>query len=207
MSKGDVVMRKGLVILTVIIGLALTGVSSAQMAFGKNMTGGCKMSAGPKGMDKQGEIINSFLLNPMIIQDLGLTPQQIDKLEMLKAERAKEDIDTGAEIAKLQIDIKMMMMKIDFDLNAIQAKIQKVSSLHTNMIMSGLKGFQQAKAVLTPEQKVKLEKLWKSIPPCKCKYKSRMKPGRPPGKSEIDNSEEEASNEPPIMGNAPDPAD
>jgi len=107
------------------------------------------------------KIMTSFFLDPMTGEYLGITDEQTAKLEKIKADHGKKMIDYRAEIQKLRIDMHTLMLDSNIDIAAARALLQKISSIETSMKVEGLSAFNNARSILTADQKAKLEKLWK----------------------------------------------
>lgn len=106
-------------------------------------------------------IITSFFLHPMMIELLDLSEEQLVKLEKMQVSHSKKMIDSRAELAKMRIDLKVLMRDVDMDLSAIESKMQQIANKKVQMKMAALKSFQKAQTVLTAEQKAKLKEFWK----------------------------------------------
>ena len=129
-------------------------------------------------------LMSSFFLMPIIQRRLSLTDAQVDKLEMMKADYQKKMIDRRAQISKVRVDLKMATRKMSMDVNKIQRLIQTISGLETDMKVARYKAFEQAKSVLTADQKTTLQGMWdgkmtsrrmKDIRIKKMKTRSKMK--------------------------------
>lgn len=102
-------------------------------------------------------IMNSFFLNPRMIQELELTDEQVSRLEKMKVTHMKKMIDMKADKQKMMIDLKMMMKETDMNVTGIETLLQKVANKKVQMQVSKLKAYQEAKSVLTVAQKTKVD--------------------------------------------------
>jgi predicted transcriptional regulator len=128
-------------------------------------------------LDPERMLMKSFFLIPPVVEALGLTNEQIAKLEKLRDDNAKKIIDMQADISKNSIDLTSLMKGPNLNISAIQVLMQKIADKKVQMQIAKLKAFEQAKSVLTAEQKAKLDKMRKDgrpqgPPPMKKNMKS-----------------------------------
>ncbi|MCE1246920.1 MAG: periplasmic heavy metal sensor [Firmicutes bacterium] len=136
---------------------------------------------GPKGPDMMKmKIMESFFLDPMTSEYLGITDEQTAKLEKMKADHGKKMIDLKSEAGKLMIDMHSIMDSTNIDTSAARTILQKLAGIETAVKIEGLTAFNGARSVLTAEQKTKLEKLWKGK--VKPDHGKKMMKDRPEGK-------------------------
>jgi len=130
---------------------------------GRSMNDPIKMQRHTMRMHKRikSHIAGSFFLLPMIQKELNLNDKQVEKLEKMRADYAKKMIDKRADIAKARVDMSLLMSKFNQDIPSIERIMQKISNMQVSMRVDRLKAFEQAKSVLTPDQKTKLEQFWK----------------------------------------------
>jgi Spy/CpxP family protein refolding chaperone len=114
-----------------------------------------------QGMGQRHAIAGSFFLNPMAVKQLNLDKTQVDKLENMKADHKKKMIDAMANIQKMNVDLKLLMRGVDINIPAVQTKLQQIADAKVKMKVAHLQAFESARAVLNPEQKKKLEEIWK----------------------------------------------
>lgn len=106
------------------------------------------------------QLMNSYFLLPVLQKKLNLTDAQIDKLEQMKADNQKKMIDKRAEVQKLNVDLRMAMRNMNMDMAKVEGIVRKISGIQTDMKLTRLKSFEQAKSVLTAEQKATLQDMW-----------------------------------------------
>jgi hypothetical protein len=122
-----------------------------QMGHGMGMCSGM-MGCG----DKMGCCKNEFFL--CCKDKLELTDKQLQDLEVIKMDFMKGRFKTEADLKIAQLELKSLMDKEDAPLKDIEAKMNAVAKLETEMKLSHIKAFRQAKALLTPEQMEKIKK-------------------------------------------------
>jgi hypothetical protein len=90
-------------------------------------------------------------------QELGLTPEQLQKLQELRTTFDKEAIARAAAIRAAEIDLKGLLEKDQWDLTAIEAKVQQLATLRGDLRFARIKTLAAGQALLTPEQLQKLK--------------------------------------------------
>lgn len=91
--------------------------------------------------------------------ELELTDAQIDKIEAMQTEFAKERIDLNAELKKAQIDLRELMRADNPDEMAVSSAIDKTTRLKADLAKMRFRHHQQVKGVLTAEQLDKLKEM------------------------------------------------
>jgi len=107
-------------------------------------------------------------LLPLILahgQELGLTPEQLQKLQELRTTFDKEAVARAAAIRAAEADLKGLLEKDQWDLPAIEAKAKQISNLQGDLRFAGIKTYAAGEALLTPEQLQKLEAIGQWTPP------------------------------------------
>ncbi len=104
---------------------------------------------------------------------LGLTDEQVEKLQALKLECKKVKTLDGAQIKVACMDLKAMMAPEKFDLEKAKAQLKKKMDLVTGKKIKQMELYQKAIAVLTPEQLKKMKtitcpKSGSPVPPKDC---------------------------------------
>jgi hypothetical protein len=91
--------------------------------------------------------------------ELGLTPDQVSRLEALRTAFARESIKRDADIRVGEMDLATLLEQEPLDMGKVEAKLQEVSKLRTDLQIGRLRTLEQGRAVLTPEQRTKLKAL------------------------------------------------
>ena len=91
--------------------------------------------------------------------ELGLTDQQIDKLEELGYQHQKEMIGKQAAVKEAKLEMKELMRKDNVDEKAAMAKQEKVLQAKADIARAMLKHKLAARKVLTEEQFDKWKKM------------------------------------------------
>jgi Spy/CpxP family protein refolding chaperone len=112
-------------------------------------------------------------------QELGLTPDQIQKLQELRVSFAKEAIRRSADIRAAEIDLNVLLEKDRWDLAAIEAQVKQIAAMQGDLRFARIKTLAAGRALLTPEQLQKLMAIGHWTPPAG--GPGRMGPGQPYG--------------------------
>jgi Spy/CpxP family protein refolding chaperone len=98
-------------------------------------------------------------------QELGLTPGQLQELQALRTAFEKEAAPRGAAIRAAEADLNALLAKGQWDLPAIEAKVQHLATLQGDLRVATIKTLAAGRALLTPEQLQKLEAIGQWTPP------------------------------------------
>jgi len=128
-----------------------------QMGGGMGMRGGMGMCGGMMGCGEgMGCCQKGFFLG--LKDELELTDKQVQDLQSIKMDFMKGKFRTEADLKIAQMEMKGLMQDDNSNLKDIEAKMNAVAKLRTDMKLSHIKALRQAKALLTPEQREKLKK-------------------------------------------------
>ena len=128
-------------------GMRGCGKMGAGMGMCGEMMGGC----GGGGCSKMG-----FFL--CCKKELELTDKQVTDLKSIKMNFQKGKIRTEADLKIAELELKSLMHDDDASIKDIEAKMKAAAKLKTDMKLSHIKAFREAKALLTPEQMEKMKK-------------------------------------------------
>jgi Spy/CpxP family protein refolding chaperone len=145
------------------------------------------MGAGPPGTRQarpsvfadEGPLITIILSHG---QELGLTPEQSQKLQELRTTFEQEAVARGADIRAAEADLNALLAKDQWDLPAIQAKVQQLATQQGDLRFARLKTLAAGRALLTPEQLQKLKTIaqW-TRPPGRPERMGPSQPSAPSG--------------------------
>lgn len=88
--------------------------------------------------------------------ELGLTPDQVTRLEALRDEFSREAIKREADIRVAEMDLARLLEQEMLDISKVEAKMHEVARLRTDLRVARLRTIEQGKAVLTADQRGKL---------------------------------------------------
>jgi Spy/CpxP family protein refolding chaperone len=89
--------------------------------------------------------------------ELGLSPDQVSRLETLRGDFTREAIRRGADIRIAELDVNSLLEQDPVDLGKVEAKVREVAQLRADLRIARLRAIEQGKAVLTPEQRTRLQ--------------------------------------------------
>ncbi|OGF13590.1 MAG: hypothetical protein A2W00_07805 [Candidatus Eisenbacteria bacterium RBG_16_71_46] len=102
---------------------------------------------------------------PRMMAQLELTAQQREKITQLRDAQQRKGIQARADMQLASLDLHKLMRADKPDQRAINAQIDRVSSLRAAMQKSHVAAMLSMRAVLTDEQRAKLSQLREQGPP------------------------------------------
>lgn len=90
---------------------------------------------------------------------VGLDEKQQRALDAIKINVAKSLIRKTAEARIARIDLREALSGENVDMKAVEQKVQAVALLHAEMELAVIRGIEEAKALLTAQQKTRLKEL------------------------------------------------
>ena len=105
---------------------------------------------------EQQPVISLLLRNR---EKLGLSDDQVKKLEQLRSDFEKETIRNEADIRVAEIDLNNLLQSQSADLAKIEAKIRETERLRADLRIARIRAIEKGKALLTAEQRKKLQEL------------------------------------------------
>jgi Spy/CpxP family protein refolding chaperone len=93
---------------------------------------------------------------PAIMKTLGLTPEQVGKLEDIFAKNRRSFVDLKADVEKLQIDVEELFVKKDSDPKKVSAAVDALEQSRLRLRKAATLMMLDMKGVLTDAQ-------WQSI--------------------------------------------
>lgn len=124
--------------------------------------GGCQHAKDKGGLEAKFCAKAHFLMKNQ--EELGLSDDQIAKINGIKLNNKKDLIKRNAEIEILALDIKSALYAETVDTKAVNALIDKKYDLKKENTKVLVGAYAALKEILTKEQKEKMKDLWK-----KCK--------------------------------------
>jgi len=107
-------------------------------------------------VQEQRALISLMLRNR---EKLGLSDDQVKKLEQLRSDFEKETIRNEADIRVAEIDLNNLLQAASADLPKIEGKIREIERLRADLRIARLRAIEKGKALLTVEQGRKLQEL------------------------------------------------
>lgn len=91
--------------------------------------------------------------------ELGLSPEQVQGLERLRADFQREAIRRGADLRVAEMELETLLDADSADLGQVEAKLREIERLRADLRLARVRAIEQGKARLTPEQRAKLRTL------------------------------------------------
>jgi Spy/CpxP family protein refolding chaperone len=92
-------------------------------------------------------------------EQLALTHDQAARLETLRQEFTRESIRRDADLRIAEMDLAALLEQAPADLGKIETKIRELEKLRADLRIARIRTIEQGRAVLTPEQRTKLQAL------------------------------------------------
>ncbi len=92
-------------------------------------------------------------------QELGLSPDQENRLRDLRTEFSKEWVRRNADIRVAEIELDSLLAQDKWDLAKIEPKVKQIASLQGDLRLARIKTLAAARDVLTPDQLQKLKQV------------------------------------------------
>jgi Spy/CpxP family protein refolding chaperone len=121
------------------------------------------------------------ILRPEIQKELAITPEQRQKLEDIRFNEEKESIQHHAALQVHRLELSRLTETENPDRVAIDKKIQEVAQEESALMHSSINAKLNVKAVLTAEQRTKLEQFMRTrMRMERHRTEGGMPPGQPP---------------------------
>ena len=162
-------------VAVVLVMMSVGSAASAQMGkdgtgksgmMGDGMMGGGGMGMpdmmgmhGPgMGMDMGGGMMDMMKMMKAV-SSLNLTPEQNKKLQLLKLHHQKEAIPLLGKIRMAGVDIQELLLADSVDLAKVKAKVREKHEAMADLDIGHLVLMRDVKAVLSPEQRQRMESM------------------------------------------------
>jgi len=86
---------------------------------------------------------------------LGLSAEQVKKLEQLRDQFQRQSIRNDADARIIELDIAALLDSPSVDVAKVEGKIREAEKLRADLRIARVRVIEQGKAVLTPEQRKK----------------------------------------------------
>ena len=91
--------------------------------------------------------------------ELGLSADQVQSLERLRADFQREAILRDADLRIAEMDLTTLLEREPVDLGQVEAKLREIERLRGDLRLARIRTIEQGKAQLSPEQRGKLRAL------------------------------------------------
>ena len=117
------------------------------------------MGGGMQGMPEGMGRLRPSQVVRMLKAELGLSDEQAKQLTQIFSQATKAGIKQRAEIRIAELELRDLFETDPVDMAQVEGKLKAIEGLRTALRLSLIKAHEQAKGVLTPEQRQKLEGL------------------------------------------------
>lgn len=91
--------------------------------------------------------------------ELGLSPEQVQSLERLRADFQREATKREADLRFAETELRALLDADTVDLGQVESKLHAVGQLYAELRLARIRAIEQGKALLTQEQRAKLRTL------------------------------------------------
>jgi hypothetical protein len=95
--------------------------------------------------------------------ELGLSPDQLRKLEHLRDEFQRQSIRNDADLRIVELDIAGLLEREPVEMAKLEGKIREAEKFRADIRIARIRAIELARAMLTTDQKKKLEDLHHSM--------------------------------------------
>jgi Spy/CpxP family protein refolding chaperone len=150
--------RKPIIIAIAAFALALS-VSAASFAQPHHGKKDCPPMKGAPG---QGPM---FFGNPVVFkQELGLSDQQIAKIEHINSEHQRKMLDWREKLEPKHIQLERLLLEDNVNLNNVRSVLREIADIRIEIHMLKIAHRLEIEKVLTAEQKTKLRSMRRQHP-------------------------------------------
>jgi Spy/CpxP family protein refolding chaperone len=100
------------------------------------------------------------LAGKKLMHEIGLSDQQIEKVQELSLKADREQIDIRADLDKAHLDMRQLLSADKPDQKAVFAQIEKIGALEIRMKKNRIGLMLEVRKLMTPAQWEKIEKIW-----------------------------------------------
>ena len=104
----------------------------------------------------QGSLQSRWWSNPRVVEGLGLSDEQRERIDSIVFEAESRGIDLKADERKANLDLARLLDQPEFDQEAVDAAIDRIVDAKCAQTREGLESRAAIAAVLSREQRVKL---------------------------------------------------
>jgi Spy/CpxP family protein refolding chaperone len=133
--------------------MGMMGPQMMQQMMRGMMGGGMQGMLEGMGMPRPSQLVR------MLKATLELSDEQAKQLTQIFSQATKAGIKQRADIHIAELELRELLEADRVDMGQVEGKLKAIEGLRTTLRLSLIKAHEQAKAVLTPEQRQKLEGL------------------------------------------------
>jgi len=113
-----------------------------------------RLSTGSTGGERP--LISMMLRNR---EKLGLSDDQVRRMEQLRTDFEKESIRKEADLRVAEMDLESILDAPNVDMGKAEAKVREIEKSRADLRIARIRAIEKAKDLLTPEQRKKLQEL------------------------------------------------
>ncbi len=119
---------------------------------------------GRHGMMGHGDVAERAPISFMLQngEALNLTAEQVHKLEAIRSDFRKAAIKRSGDLELAELELEELRKKESVDLAKVEAQVKRIETLRAEQRLARIKAIEEGKALLTTEQRKKLETLGQS---------------------------------------------
>ena len=106
----------------------------------------------------------ALLTEPRILEELGLTKEQREKIRSIHFEIEKNAENIKSQIRIEEIELRELLFEEKPEIKKIEEKIKKIGDLNSELRILKMKKFLKIREILTPEQFEKFRKIVRERP-------------------------------------------
>lgn len=151
-------MNKLALLLAVVLIAVLTGIVNAETGGpgkGSRMTADCGMEGQMKGAEKH---------MSRHLKGLNLDEQQKASVGEIKTRMMTETRARVTDMRVVQGQLRDLLIQDTVEMKAVEAKVQQLEMMRSNMHLAHIKAMEEIKVILTPVQKTKFKEMIKAGP-------------------------------------------
>jgi Spy/CpxP family protein refolding chaperone len=122
------------------------------------------MGGGMQGMPEGMGMPRPRQLVRVLKAELGISDEQVKQLTPIFSQATKTGIKQRADLRIAEFELGELLEADPVDMGQVEGKLKAIEGLRTTLRLSLIKAHEQAKEVLTPEQRQKLERLHDRLP-------------------------------------------
>lgn len=92
-------------------------------------------------------------------QELGLTAAQTQQLERIRTDFQRDAIKLDADQRVAQMDLAALLRADQVDMSKVESKVREIERVRADLRLGRIRAVEQGKALLTAEQRTKLQAL------------------------------------------------
>lgn len=100
---------------------------------------------------------------PLFIRELGLTSEQVEKIETINRQSSKEILKTKEELDQAEEELETLLSSSNATGNQLQDKFNRVEQLRQKLSKLTFESRVATRAVLTPEQRAAFEQTMQKL--------------------------------------------